>query len=352
MDEVDRVFIHDNHRDDFFALIRYWHDGRARDPQLALLNLVLAYRTETSLFIQNLSQSPFTVGQVFELADFTKPQFEYLNFKHGSPVKKAAENDTLMRLLGGHQKISETFLTDAKHQSDFNLQLVSDRVAGRTDGTLGSDTQKMLAMYREILRGARVPDEALDPVQTALKLSGLVVPGPAGLCVQNRIYETVFDATWVRSILGDAEPERPDDEKPTYDVFVSYSWEDRDWVVGYLAPRLQDAGLRIAIDLDLLPGSNWAEELRRMRESSEFFLPVLSPAWATSRGAQEEFELMSNRVGKIVPVLLRPTHLPPFLAGLYYADFTEPLRMESAMERLIRALGGRKEQPQKPASQA
>ena len=99
MDEVDRVFLHDNHRDDFFALIRYWHDGRARDPQLALLNLVLAYRTETSLFIQNLSQSPFTVGQVFELADFTKPQFEYLNFKHGSPVKKAAENDTLMRLL-------------------------------------------------------------------------------------------------------------------------------------------------------------------------------------------------------------------------------------------------------------
>ena len=160
----------------------------------------------------------------------------------------------------------------------------------------------------------------------------------------NRIYETVFDATWVRSILGDAEPERPDDEKPTYDVFVSYSWEDRDWVVGYLAPRLQDAGLRIAIDLDLLPGSNWAEELRRMRESSEFFLPVLSPAWATSRGAQEEFELMSNRVGKIVPVLLRPTHLPPFLAGLYYADFTEPLRMESAMELLIHALGGRKEQ--------
>ena len=29
-----------------------------------------------------------------------------------------------------------------------------------------------------------------------------------------------------------------------YDVFISYSHDDRDWVVGELLPRLEEAGLK------------------------------------------------------------------------------------------------------------
>jgi hypothetical protein len=195
-----------------------------------------------------------------------------------------------------------------------------------------------LSVYREILRGGRVPDEERDPVRSALKLSGLVVPGPTGLRVRNRIYETVFDEVWIRSMLDGTEPDA--EPEPLYDVFISYSSEDRPWVESVLLPTLETAGLSVASDLRLSPGDNWAEELPRMRETSRFFLPVLSPAWAASRGAQEEFALMSNRVGKIVPVLLRTTTLPRFLVDIQYADFTDPSRQPDAMRQLIQALGG------------
>jgi len=94
-------------------------------------------------------------------------------------------------------------------------------------------------------------------------------------------------------------------------------------------------------DFNLAPGAQWQPELTRLREESRYFLPVLSPAWARSRGAQEEFALMSNRVGKIVPVLLRPTELPPFLREIQFADFTDPISHPAAMFSLIRALGGK-----------
>jgi hypothetical protein len=146
MDEVDRILTHD-YRDDFFALIRYWHDGRARDSQLALLNLILAYSTEAALFIQNLNQSPFNVGQVFELADFTKPHFEDLNFKHGSPVKKAAEIDTLMQLLGGHPFLVRQALYELAISQISVVDLIARAAAD--DGPFSSHLQSYLLGFRK-----------------------------------------------------------------------------------------------------------------------------------------------------------------------------------------------------------
>jgi hypothetical protein len=34
----------------------------------------------------------------------------------------------------------------------------------------------------------------------------------------------------------------------TYDVLISYSHDDEEWVVGTLLPRLEEAGLRACID--------------------------------------------------------------------------------------------------------
>jgi hypothetical protein len=102
MDEVDRVFAFEHYRDDFFSLIRSWHNDRAFDPLWGRLNLVLAYSTEAFLFITDLNQSPFNVGNAFELDDFDRTQVEELNRRHGSPVKTTQEMDDVMELLQGH----------------------------------------------------------------------------------------------------------------------------------------------------------------------------------------------------------------------------------------------------------
>ena len=369
LDEIDST-IGLPFSDDYFAAIRALYNRRPNDARLARLTFVLLGVASPADLIKDPQRTPFNIGQRIDLTDFSRDEAQPL-LQGLAPEPDLGEKllDRVLFWTGGHpylsqktcqavaewaqsdwdparvpsivdEKVRDTFLTDEKRKSDFNLQLVADRVAGRTNGTLGADSPKRLGVYREIVRGARVPDEDLDPVRMSLKLSGLVVPGPSGLRVRNRIYQTVFDDTWIRSVLGETEPEHR--HEFSYDVFISYSTRDREFVAGFLSLRLKDAGLRVASDLELHPGQDWTEELPRLRESSEFFLPVLSPEWTTSRGAQEEFALMSNRVGKIVPVLLRPTRVPGFLQSIQWADFTDTTQWETQMEALIAVLGGRR----------
>jgi len=101
LDDVDRVFNYD-YRDDFFSLIRAWHNERALEGPWQKLNVVLAYSTEAYLFIRNLNQSPFNVGVSIELKDFSRSEVEDLNRRHGMLVQTSGEIESLMILLGGH----------------------------------------------------------------------------------------------------------------------------------------------------------------------------------------------------------------------------------------------------------
>jgi tetratricopeptide (TPR) repeat protein len=370
VDEIDST-IGRPYSDDYFAGIRALFNERPHNPKLRNLTFALLGVAAPADLIRDVQRTPFNIGKRIELTDFT--------WQEAAPLVKglAPEPDLAMKLLervlfwtGGHpylsqktcqvvaewaktkwnpsnvpsivdQMVRDTFLHEDCRKTDFNLQLVADRIASFENGKPTEQARKLLAVYREIVRGARVADEDLDPIKVALKLSGLVVLGTDGLRIRNRIYETVFDETWIRSVLGDAEKEA--ESGPQYDVFISYSRRDSEFVVGYLLPALRAAGLRVAIDQDLGVGSDLIEGLKRARESSEYFLPVISPEWLNSQGAQEEFALMSNRVGKIVPLLLRPTRLPPFLQRIKHADFTEQSRWEAEMAQLVKALGGHPE---------
>jgi hypothetical protein len=101
LDEVDRLFNFEDYRDDFFSLIRSWHNNRAFDPVWDKLNLVLAYSSEAFMFISDLNQSPFNVGVAFDVVDFDRAEVEELNRRHGSPLK-IQELDEIMELLQGH----------------------------------------------------------------------------------------------------------------------------------------------------------------------------------------------------------------------------------------------------------
>ncbi|MBG1266265.1 AAA-like domain-containing protein [Nostoc sp. WHI] len=100
MDEVERVFDTD-FRSDFFGMLRSWHNSRATTPIWKQLDLALVTSTEPYQLIDNLNQSPFNVGLVIDLEDFTAAQVADLNRRHGSPIN-ANEEKQLMALLGGH----------------------------------------------------------------------------------------------------------------------------------------------------------------------------------------------------------------------------------------------------------
>jgi hypothetical protein len=100
IDEADSIFATD-FCTDFFAMLRVWHNNRAFDPDWKNLDLALVTSTEPYYFIDNLTQSPFNVGEVIDLQDFTPRQVADLNRRHGSPLSPDQEQQ-LMTLLNGH----------------------------------------------------------------------------------------------------------------------------------------------------------------------------------------------------------------------------------------------------------
>nr|WP_232224270.1 AAA-like domain-containing protein [Mastigocladopsis repens] len=89
MDEVDRIFDAD-FRSDFFSMLRSWHNNRAL-PTMRIwkkFDLALVTATEPYHLIANLNQSPFNVGEVLLLEDFTPEQVADLNQRHGSPLTR------------------------------------------------------------------------------------------------------------------------------------------------------------------------------------------------------------------------------------------------------------------------
>jgi hypothetical protein len=108
MDEVERMFA-SPFRSDFFSMLRSWHNRRAQGGDWTRLNLALVTSTEPYQFIADLNQSPFNVGMVIELNDFSPEQVAELNARHGEPVG-ANELDRLTNLLGGHPYLTRKAL--------------------------------------------------------------------------------------------------------------------------------------------------------------------------------------------------------------------------------------------------
>ncbi|GAB1540307.1 hypothetical protein NUACC21_29760 [Scytonema sp. NUACC21] len=100
MDEVDKVFDAE-FRNDFFGMLRSWHNCRATTPIWKNFDLTLVTSTEPYQLIDDLNQSPFNVGQVIEMGDFSPEQVADLNQRHGLPLNSSGER-RLIGLLGGH----------------------------------------------------------------------------------------------------------------------------------------------------------------------------------------------------------------------------------------------------------
>lgn len=101
IDKVERVF-GATFQSDFFAMLRGWHNKRASNSSIwRQLDLVLVTSMEPYQLIDNLNLSPFNVGEIIDLADFTDNQVAELNQRHNSPLNQQ-ELEQLMQLLSGH----------------------------------------------------------------------------------------------------------------------------------------------------------------------------------------------------------------------------------------------------------
>lgn len=100
LENVDVIF-GSPFRSDFFGMLRSWHDDSQYRPIWKKLDRVLVTSTEPYQFIEDLNKSPFNVGEVIDLDDFTVEQAVALNRRYQAPLS-GAEMQQLHQLLHGH----------------------------------------------------------------------------------------------------------------------------------------------------------------------------------------------------------------------------------------------------------
>jgi hypothetical protein len=145
MDEVDKVFDAD-FRNDFFGMLRSWHNSRATTPIWKQLDLTLVTSTEPYQLIDDLNQSPFNVGQVIELQDFTPEQVADLNRRHGSPLNSSEERQLIV-LLGGHPYLVRRALYLVASQQLSTTELFANATAD--SGPFGDHLRRHLSLLHD-----------------------------------------------------------------------------------------------------------------------------------------------------------------------------------------------------------
>ena len=101
LDEVDRVFAYPEIYEDFFGLLRTWHEYGKKSGIWKKLRLVMAYSTEVYIPL-NINRSPFNVGLEVKLPEFSLEQVQDLAKRHRLDWKTGKEAQQLIDMVGGH----------------------------------------------------------------------------------------------------------------------------------------------------------------------------------------------------------------------------------------------------------
>ena len=120
---------------------------------------------------------------------------------------------------------------------------------------------------------------------------------------------------------------------PKYDVFISYSSEDKAWVEDQLLQYLQTIGLKVCWDQDFThfpPGKPLIQSIAEAIYLSRKTVAVFSPEYNNSRWTKEEFIMAYTRILEkdgptdgLVVIKYRPCEVPPALKLRKYHDWTD-----------------------------
>ncbi|MBN1454271.1 MAG: TIR domain-containing protein [Anaerolineales bacterium] len=130
-----------------------------------------------------------------------------------------------------------------------------------------------------------------------------------------------------------------------YDVFISYSHKDEDWVVNTLSPVLENAGLKVCVDFrDFEAGVPSLVNMENAVDESRQTVLVLTPNWVDSEWTDFEAILTQTddpvgRRKKMIPLMLAECTPPKRIKTITYVNFMRTVRLNIAWKQLFTALG-------------
>ncbi|MEJ6482864.1 AAA-like domain-containing protein [Nostoc punctiforme UO1] len=269
IDEIDSVLSLNFSTDDFFALLRFCYNQRVDQPAYKRLTFCLLGVATPSDLIKDKKRTPFNIGRAIEVSGFLlheaeplmqglvgkvkNPQAvlnEVLVWTSGQPFLTQKVCDLIpneMETSGLEELVRSCILENWESQDEpEHLRTIRDRIL-RNEQRAG----QMLGLYKQILEQERIPsDDSLE--QMELRLTGLVLKRQAYLEVYNRIYQKVFDKSWVNKQLAELRPQ-----------FY------REAITAWLASNYQDKSCLLRGD-ELKNAQRWAAGKNLSREDNDF----------------------------------------------------------------------------------
>jgi len=251
IDEIDSILSLDFSVNDFFTLIRFCYNQRAINPEYQRINFALFGVVDPGNLIKDKTQTPFNIGRAIDLTGFSLEQTGPLE---RGLEKKFKQPQTLLKQIltwtGGQpfltQKLCDLVVKssfDNRDETVFVEELVKKTLINRWETVdqpehfrtirdrlfrIRKRVGRILSLYQKILISTQHSNSGikqireeqstnatypLSPVstdgsreQTELLLSGLVVSDAGLLKVKNRIYEQIFDLSWVKKQLAALRP--------------------------------------------------------------------------------------------------------------------------------------------------
>ncbi len=147
-----------------------------------------------------------------------------------------------------------------------------------------------------------------------------------------------------------------DEPEFKFDVFISYSSKDAEWVRGELLSPIEAAGLKAFIDYrDFTRGAPSIKECQRGVEVCRKTLLILTENYTKSRWTEIENVMVqtldpANETLRLIPLLKEECEKPLRIASLTHIDFTEEADEDLAWRQLLTALGAppKPEEPHEP----
>lgn len=136
----------------------------------------------------------------------------------------------------------------------------------------------------------------------------------------------------------------PDQPEFDYDVFISYSSHDKEWVHGNLLKRIEQDGLHAFIDYrDFIRGAPSIKEMERGITKCRKTLLVLTPKYMESEWCEIENIMLqtlspTNRDLRLIPLLKTECNKPLRVGALTHVDFTDGADFDLAWKQLLEAL--------------
>lgn len=168
IDEADRLFEYNQISDDFFGLIRAWHESSKINSLWEDFKILLSHSTEPLLGTTTIHQSPFhNVGLGIELKPFTKDEIKDLASRHSITLSNK-ELEKFMSFVGGHPFLSRKVLFTMIDEKQSFDKIISDALENKSIFSdhmrrylwILKENEKLMELLKAILNGESCDDDS------------------------------------------------------------------------------------------------------------------------------------------------------------------------------------------------